>query len=152
MATTGRRAEHLAPLDEALVRGQDHVAALVASGDQGEEGCRGRAIIRPDAELVDDQHLGREVDAEPAIDAVLGLGPAEVLHQMVGAGEIDAGSSYSGFRIHQSGSPSSADVGWNPGASASTQARFSALPEVSPDSQFSWHNDGSASVSAVIAL
>src|SRR5689334_15666917 len=69
-------AEHLAPLGEALVGGEDDAAALVASGDQGEEGGRGRAIVRPDAELVDDEHLGGEVDPQASIEPVLGLGTA----------------------------------------------------------------------------
>jgi hypothetical protein len=85
-----RVAEHLAPLGEALVGGQDHAAALVASRDQGEEGGGGRAVVGPDAELVDDQHLGGELDAQVAVEAVLGLGAAEVFHQVVGAGEVDA--------------------------------------------------------------
>src|SRR5262249_46566125 len=85
-----RVTEHLAPLGKALVGGQDDAAALVASGDQGEEGGRGGAIVGPDAELVDDQHLGGEVDPQAAIEAVLGLGAAEVFHQVVGADEVDA--------------------------------------------------------------
>ena len=51
-------AEHLAPLGEALVRGEDDRAALVAGGDQREEGSRRESVVGPDAELVDDQDLG----------------------------------------------------------------------------------------------
>ena len=55
-------AEGLAPLAEALVGRQDDAAALVARGDEREEGGRRHAVIGPHAELVDDEQLGRQVD------------------------------------------------------------------------------------------
>src|SRR6185436_14371476 len=50
-------AEDLAPLAEALVRGQDDAAALVARRDEREEGGGRHAVIGPHAELVDDKQL-----------------------------------------------------------------------------------------------
>ncbi len=107
-----RVAEHLTPLGEALVRGQDHAATFVAGRDQGEEGGGRRAIVRPDAELVDDQHLGGKVDAETAIEAVLSLGSAEVFHQIVGAGEVDAVAVLDRLEAERDGEVSLADAGW----------------------------------------
>jgi len=73
-----RVAQDIAPVAEALVGGQDDAAALVAGRDEGEERGGGEAVVGPDAELVDDQHPGREVDAQAAAELVVGLRPAEV--------------------------------------------------------------------------
>jgi hypothetical protein len=41
------------------------------------------SVVGPDAELVDDEQLGRQVDPQPPIQPVVGHGPAQVLDQVV---------------------------------------------------------------------
>ena len=57
-----RVAEQFAPLAELLVGSQDDDAPFVPGGHQGEEGGGRLPVVGPDAELVHDQHLGRQVD------------------------------------------------------------------------------------------
>ena len=66
--------EKLSPLAEALDGGQDYRAPLLPSGHQGEEsGGGGRVqVVGPDAKLVNDEHLGSQVDAHAVVQIVLG--------------------------------------------------------------------------------
>ena len=50
--------EQLTPFAKALVRSEDDAAPLVASRYQGEEGGGRLPVVGPDAEFVDDEHLG----------------------------------------------------------------------------------------------
>src|SRR5207253_10222494 len=42
--------------------------------------------------LVDDEQLRRQVDPQPALEAVLGLGAPKILEQLVGPDEVDTGA------------------------------------------------------------
>ena len=46
------------------------------------------AVVGPDAELVDDEHLRRQVYPHAPVQPVLGTGFPEVLHQVVGPHEV----------------------------------------------------------------
>jgi len=71
--------QHLAPFGETLVGCQDDAPPLVAGRDEGEKCCGRLAVVGPDAELVNDEHLGRQVDAYAAVQPMLGLGASQVL-------------------------------------------------------------------------
>ena len=60
-------AEQLAPLAEPLVGGEDDAAPLVPGRHEGEEGGGRFPVVGPDAELVHDQDLGRQVDPHPPV-------------------------------------------------------------------------------------
>ena len=47
-------------------------------------------VVGPDAELIDEEELRRQVDAHAAIQAVLRLRPAEIPEQVLGADEVHA--------------------------------------------------------------
>ena len=83
-------AKKLAPLTEALIRRQDDAAPFVPSRYQSEEGGGRLPVVGPDAELVHHQHLGSELDPQPAVQVVLRPGLAQVLHQFVRPDEIGA--------------------------------------------------------------
>ena len=58
-------AQGLAPLAEALAEGEDDAAPFVPGGDHGKQGGGGYPVAGPNAELVHDQHFGRQVHLQP---------------------------------------------------------------------------------------
>src|SRR5439155_10817112 len=85
-----RVTEDLTPFGESLVRRQDDAASFIARGDQREEGGGGHSVVRPDAELVDDQHFGRQVDTQPTVQSVLDLRSAKVFQEFMGSDQVDS--------------------------------------------------------------
>jgi len=82
--------EHVGPLADALVAGDDGRSSLVPVADDFEQEVRVAAVEGLKAELVDDQHgCAHEL---PAVGPAVGVlvVPAHLLDQMVGCGEGDA--------------------------------------------------------------
>ena len=82
--------QKFAPLIEAFVGCEDDAAPLVPGRHQREEGGGRLPVVGPDAELINDEHLGGQVDAHPAVQVVLGPGLPQVHHQVVSANEVDS--------------------------------------------------------------
>ena len=83
-------AEHLAPLAEGLVGGEQDAAAFVAGGDELEEQGGAEFVEREVAELVDDEQLRCELDAQAALESAFLVRDAEVFEESVHAGEVHA--------------------------------------------------------------
>ncbi|HET9627817.1 MAG TPA: hypothetical protein VFP84_40945 [Kofleriaceae bacterium] len=57
-------AEHVAPLGDGLVGGDEHAASLIATADELKEQVGGPLLERQIAELVDDEQLGLGVEGD----------------------------------------------------------------------------------------
>src|SRR5687767_12966955 len=106
-----RIAKDLTPFAEALVGGEQDAAALVARRDQREKRRGREPIARPHAELVDDEELRGEVDAEPPLEAVLGLSGAQIFDELMSADEVHAVPLFDGAQSERDGEMSLADTG-----------------------------------------
>src|SRR5690606_20279756 len=80
-------AEHLAPGTEALVAGEDHRAALIATANQLEEEIGADTVDRQVADLVDDQQAWRGVELEFLVQPAFGQSLAQGGDQLRGRGE-----------------------------------------------------------------
>jgi hypothetical protein len=81
---------------------------------------RGRQpVVGPDAELIDDEDLRGDVDPHPAVQGVLGHGPAKVFDEGLGPDEADPVTLLNGLdpqshgqtRLAHAGRPEEDDVG-----------------------------------------
>lgn len=72
-----RVSKDLAPFADGAVAGDEHAAALVAARHKLEEEVRGVWLERQVAEFVDDQELRLGTEAEPVLEAALGMGARE---------------------------------------------------------------------------
>jgi hypothetical protein len=101
-----RVAEHFAPVDEALVGGDDHTGALVAARRQAEEEIGFLAAHRQIAQFINDKQLGRDPLLELPLQPVVALRAAqtgnerlqgEEQHPMASLDRLDA----QGHRQHR---------------------------------------------------
>jgi hypothetical protein len=92
---------------------EDDTAALVAGRDQREERGDGEAVVGPDAELVDNEELGRQVRAHAAIEAMLGPRPAQILEEVLSPHDVDAEALLDGAQAEGDGEMCLADAGRN---------------------------------------
>ena len=83
-------AEHVAPLGEAAIAGEDHGAALVAGVDQLEKQVAGAGADRQVADLVGDQERGPAEKPYTLTQRALAFGPRQRGDNVGERGEVDA--------------------------------------------------------------
>src|SRR3954463_14829700 len=83
-------AEDIAPCAKALIAGQNHRAALVATTDQLEEEIRSGAVDRQVADLVDDQEARDGEELQLLFEPALCEGGGELGDHRGGGGEEHA--------------------------------------------------------------
>jgi len=115
----GRVGEHLVPLAEGLIAGDDQAVALVSLGDQLEEDGGLGLILSDVAEIIEDDAIELVELGESCWQDEIAAGGLEFLHEIGGAGEehaiavIDkAGADGGGdVRLSSAARPKDEDVG-----------------------------------------
>ena len=88
--------EHLGPLAERQVGGDDQAAAFVALGEDLEDELGGAVGQREVAQFVEDDELGAGVAADDAAELAAALGFLELVREGGEGGEADAASLLAG--------------------------------------------------------
>ena len=101
-----RVAEHVAPVTERLIRGQQNAAAFVTCGNDLEQQMGGARRHRQVAELVDDEQLRLDQTLKTRVPLLGPMGPHQGGHQHRGGDETDTaillhGDPLAGHRLPQ---------------------------------------------------
>ena len=106
-----RVAEHVPPLGESLVRGEDHGALLVAGVDELEEEVGGLGVDGDVADLVDDEQGGASVVSELVVEAVGAARRGEGVDELGEGGSVDAAAGLDGGDAERAGEVALAGAG-----------------------------------------